>query len=185
MRVYSKVITCAIFLVGLNYSFPSNAQDSRITGNCNVVVQGNGITANVSPCLPFPCAVSVLRQFNFGTIPALDGDRNHVGDVANVVVTIRQECASPTLATHKVNISYGWYNGSGTWRGEQHVILVLKNSTGGALSEPLNFGLDRGRCWYGATHPEGGEKELNGGVGILVASAVVTVTPVHGVQTRC
>lgn len=82
-----------------------------------------------------------------------------------------------------VRASYQFYNGSGTWRGQQDTVLTFKVADGSDLKPPVRFGLDRGHCVGGA--------QARSAEGVLpfdaklVAGVAMEVTRVTGTQTPC
>ncbi|MBK3660971.1 hypothetical protein JJE66_06865 [Bradyrhizobium diazoefficiens] len=131
-----------------------------------------------------PCVPTVLKNIPLPNVPTLDGTGNHVGDLSGIAVSVIQECQTPTVPKQRVHLTFAYYNGSGTWRGEQHLILVLKSSEGAVLKSPT-FSLDRSRCIYGHTEQRNADDMLEGGIGYLVSTAELTVSRVSGTQTPC
>jgi hypothetical protein len=78
------------------------------------------------------CTPAVLKTLKLPDVPTLDGNGSNVGSLSGISLSIVQECPTPTKAEHQFHLDYGYYNGSGTWRGEQDLILVLKSSEGPA-----------------------------------------------------
>jgi hypothetical protein len=133
---------------------------------------------------PTACKAAVLRTINLPDVPTLDGNGSHVGNLSGISVSIVQECPTPTEPKYQFHLDYGYYNGSGTWRGEQHLILVLKSSEGASL-KTATIGLDRSRCIYGGPEKRSADGVLDGGTGTLVSAAELTVSRVSGTQTGC
>ncbi|WP_143279332.1 hypothetical protein [Bradyrhizobium ottawaense] len=130
------------------------------------------------------CVPTVLKRVSLPNVPTLDGEGNGVGSLSDISVSVIQECPTPTASKQRLHLAYGYYNGSGTWRGEQHLTLVLK-STDGAIVKSQQFALDRSRCIYGHAEPRGADSILEGGIGHLVSSAELTVSRVSATQTGC
>lgn len=130
------------------------------------------------------CESRILQDIKLGDAPTLDGEGNRVGAISDASVSIIQDCPTPTIARQKAHLSYGYYNGSGTWRGEQHLILTLKSATGAVLKTET-IDLSRGRCIYGSAEKRAADLSLDGGIGSLVSGAEISVSRVSGTQTRC
>ncbi|MCP3380171.1 MULTISPECIES: hypothetical protein [unclassified Bradyrhizobium] len=131
-----------------------------------------------------PCVPSVLKNIPLPNVPTLDGNGNHVGDLSGIAVSVIQECPTPAASKQRAHLAFGYYNGSGTWRGEQHLTLVLKSSEGAVLKSQT-VPLDRSRCIYGHAEQRNADDTLDGGIGYLVNSAELTVSRVSGTQTPC
>ena len=131
-----------------------------------------------------PCLPAVLQTINLPDAATLDGNGSHVGNLSGISVSIVRECPTPTESKDRFHLNYGYYNGSGTWRGEQYLILVLKSAEGAAL-KTISFPLDRSGCIYGGPQQRSAEGELDGGTGTLVRSAELTVLRMSGTQTGC
>jgi hypothetical protein len=121
-----------------------------------------------------------VQTFSFPDIVGQDGEGNHVSDVSNIQVTVTPDRATKSA---KVFVSYEFYNGSGTWRGSQNLIVTLLGSNKRPLGQ-LTIPLDRGKCVYGAAE----SRSYTGVVQNLaerIQSIDAMVTRVSGVQTRC
>ena len=130
------------------------------------------------------CTPAVLKTINLPDVPTLDGNGSHVGGLSGISVSVVRECPTPTEAKYRFHLDYAYYNGSGTWRGEQHLILVLKSREGDSLKAAV-FPLDRSRCVYGGAERRSANGMLDGGTGTLVSTAELTVSRVSGTQTGC
>ena len=133
---------------------------------------------------PPSCTPAVLKTLKLPDVPTLDANGSHVGSLSGISVSIIQECPTPTKAEHKFHLDYGYYNGSGTWRGEQHLILVLKSSEGAGLKTET-IPLDRSGCIYGGPQQRSADVVLGGGIANLISAAELTVSRVSGTQTGC
>jgi predicted acylesterase/phospholipase RssA len=117
-----------------------------------------------------------------GNIPTRDGEGNTVGSLSDMSASILETCNSSSQRSTKFVFSYGYYNGSGTWRGSQTVTLTFKAENGATIGVD-QFPLDRGRCIYGGPERRVREGPLPGGE--AVTNVEVTVSRVTGAQTRC
>jgi hypothetical protein len=126
------------------------------------------------------CAsVSVLKPFHLDKIPTKDGGGNVVGWLSPIDISILQDCNG----SDRFLMVYGYYNGSGTWRGTQTISLTFKAQDGSVLNS-ISFPLDRGRCIYGGPDIRHVEGPLSG-TGHLINDVAVDVSAVSGVQTGC
>jgi hypothetical protein len=130
-------------------------------------------------CLP----AKMLTTLTFPSIPTKDGDGNTVGALTDISLAIIEVCKPPNDRATRYLLKYGYYNGSGTWRGEQHMNITLTGDKKFPL-KVLAIPIDRGRCIYGGPEPRSMEGDLQG-LSYLVQGLDVVVTAVGGVQTRC
>jgi hypothetical protein len=120
------------------------------------------------------------KTFTLGGKPALDGNGYHVGDVTKMVVTIFED---PHTQKAYYSIDYYFYNGSGTWRGSQSILVKFINKEKATLTQ-VSFPLDRGRCIYGSSelrHIEGAMPNIIA----LIDNVDFDITRVTGTQTGC
>lgn len=123
-------------------------------------------------------AATDRRNFQLGNLDARDGQGNVVGSVGSLNVT-----GSPSGTGSRVFVTYGFYNGSGTWRGSQNIVLTFlgKNKSGlGQLTIPI----DRGKCVYGQAETRSFEGALNVKPSDI-ENIEAMITRVTGTQTRC
>lgn len=109
----------------------------------------------------------------------LDGEGNHVGNIDDMTVTLTGLQEGRAI----FSIDYGFYNGSGTWRGNQTIVAQFKNASDGVITQ-VSVPLDRGHCVYGGSerrHTEGYMPDVVADV----AKVDVLVSRVSGVQTGC
>ncbi len=170
----------------LNYVFCSIiSSDESLSTQAKIEAIAN-IRAPFTPGKPQPpaCTPAVLKNITIPDTPTLDGEGNHVGSISSASVSIVKECQTDSNYTEKYYLSYGYYNGSGTWRGEQHIILVLKSKEGASI-RTINIPVDRSKCVYGGAQKRGSEGILDGGIGPLITDVDFSVSRVTGVQTGC
>lgn len=117
--------------------------------------------------------------FREGAILAKDGQGNNVGNISDMTITVVEDQGGKM----RYSIDYNFYNGSGTWRGSQSVIVGFQNNEQTTLTQ-VSFPLDRGHCVYGHPEPRHVEGTMEN-IFSLIKSVDVKVTPVVGVQTRC
>ncbi|WOH58526.1 patatin-like phospholipase family protein [Bradyrhizobium sp. BWC-3-1] len=145
--------------------------------------EGNKLRAQVSPqasaCLP----VTLLRTLDLSDVPTLDGEGNTVGIISAIKLSILQTCDA-SGRSDKYIMQYGYYNGSGTWRGSQNATITFLGENGALLKTTEPFPIDRSRCIYQRPETRTKEGPLDN-VGTLVTSARIDVSRVQGTQTRC
>lgn len=127
------------------------------------------------PCL----ARAQTRTFPIPPPAVQDGEGNHVGDISNMTVTVTGLESQQAL----FSIDYDFYNGSGTWRGNQAVVIQFKNNQNGVLTQ-VTVPLDRGHCVYGGPQHRHAEGYMPNVVPDI-ASVDVSLSRVTGVQTGC
>jgi hypothetical protein len=62
---------------------------------------------------------------NHGPLPTKDGNGFIVGEVSDVSLAIVETCRPPNERSTRYLVKYGYYNGSGTWRGDQYMNITL------------------------------------------------------------
>lgn len=95
------------------------------------------------------CDNKIIKTLTLPSVPALDGSGNRVGVVGPMKLDLSQQCENGKPGPFQFVASYQFYNGSGTWRGEQDIVLTFKAEDGHELKPPVCFALDRGHCVYG------------------------------------
>jgi len=122
-------------------------------------------------------------SYSFPDLPAKDGNGYTVGYISNVNLSL---FVDPTQSFSKIpyRLTYGFYNGSGTWRGSQAIHVELLESNNRTLDN-LVINLDRGHCVYGGIEPRKQEGETSNINGSLVKAINVRVGIVSGTQTPC
>ena len=141
-------------------------------------------TAAPSPTTTPPpiCTASVVKVFNLGDQNTLDGSGNVVGNISAATVSVLRECNGAT-AEYRIRIAYQYYNGSGTWRGEQHINTNMLSEQGANILSHTSP-LDRSRCIYGSSESRVDEFPV-GDVATLITSVKLEISRVAHVQTRC
>jgi hypothetical protein len=120
--------------------------------------------------------------FTYPNVYTKDGEGNNIGSIGDISVSVTNEIKDNVTHAHFV-MHYGFYNGSGTWRGSQNVTINFKGADGAYL-QSVTFSLDRGRCIYGRLDPRVYEGDLKD-IKALIRGVEITVSPLTGVQTRC
>jgi hypothetical protein len=144
-------------------------------------------TASSAPPPPAPAAPvclpsTIVKTINPPNVSTLDGQDNVVGNISGIVITISQSCAG-SINTYSYLMKYGYYNGSGTWRGSQNITLSFM-ATDGSVIQVDTFGLDRGHCVYGGPETRSTSSSLPG-TAAQIANVDVSVSRVSSVQTGC
>ena len=143
------------------------------------ISQAPSTASTEQSCLP----AKILATLNRGSLPTKDGNGNTVGSVSDVSLAIVESCKPPNERSTRYLLKYGYYNGSGTWRGEQHMNITLAGDKKFPL-KVVTVPLDRGRCIYGGPEPRSAEGDLKD-LGYLVKEFDISITAVSGVQTGC
>jgi hypothetical protein len=125
----------------------------------------------------------MLKTLTFPNVPTRDGNGYIVGTVSDITLAVIEICRPPNDRSTRYLLKYGYYNGSGTWRGEQHMNVTLTGDKGFPLKVEV-VPIDRTQCIYGGSEPRSFEGDLQE-LGYLAQGMNVTVTPVGGVQTVC
>ena len=123
-------------------------------------------------------------EFTFPDIAGLDGNSNHVSTVGKISVVVIEDPASLPGKQDRVVVNFGFYNGSGTWRGSQALVLQLLSESGATLKQ-FSIPLDRGKCIYGGLEMKNFEAPIDDHMKSLIKRIDMSVTRVSGVQTRC
>ncbi len=153
---------------------------NRITNQVDSSVMTPQIQTAVPVCMP-----AVLKTFDVPDKSTLDGDGNVVGQLTAISGSLVQECVGPNNSPqYRFHLAYGYYNGSGTWRGDQSIVVNFKSAQGVSLLIK-NFALDRSKCVYGEPEKRSGDSMLEGGLGNLVSEVSIEVSRVSGTQTGC
>jgi predicted acylesterase/phospholipase RssA len=137
------------------------------------------VTPQASTCLP----VTVLKTLDIPNIPTLDGEGNTVGTISGIRISILQTCDA-SGKSDKFIMQYGYYNGSGTWRGSQSGTISFLGDNDALLGSPVPFSIDRSRCIYGHAETRTKEGPL-ANIGALIRSVKIDVSRVQGTQTPC
>ena len=86
------------------------------------------------------------------------------------------------LDSLEFELHYRFYNGSGTWKGSQNIILTFNSKSGAA--EKISIPLDRSKCVYGGAEMRSAKGALDLSLGVVVG-VTMEVTRVTGIQTPC
>lgn len=122
--------------------------------------------------VPSPPPVPLQKIFRVPDIGAKDGQGNTVATLSDISVTVDAQ---------KFFLSYNFYNGSGTQKGSQTIVLTFRGA-GGIVLAAQNFGLDRSRCIYNGPERRNHTANVNGSA---ITSVEMSVTNVAGRQGRC
>ena len=151
----------------------------RVTGQIDSSsLQLKPVSANAQ------CQPAVVPIMQVSQIPTLDGNGNAVGQLSNVSANIVQGCDTNGKINYHLHLQYGYYNGSGTWRGQQNIILALKSANGADLQN-ISYPLDRSRCIFGGPEQRSGDTDLSSTIGSLTSQVTISVSRVSGTQTGC
>ena len=126
---------------------------------------------------------NIIKNIDIPVVPALDGQGYAVGAVGPSHIHIEQTRQGTKISDSKFSLSSQFYNGSGTWRGSQNIVLTFKFENGDT-QQWAPIALDRTRCIYGKAMPFASSGALDPSKGI-VADVEVFVSRVTGVQTPC
>ena len=110
-------------------------------------------------------------------ISGRDGNGNNVDQLSSIQFTINGKGPKSYL------FSYGFYNGSGTWRGDQKLSVKILGKDNAVL-DVITFQLDRSKCVYGGAEP----RSHSGVLAVdppLISGISVVVSAVTGTQTGC
>lgn len=148
-----------------------------------VVIAALIIAGFVYYLIPAPTVKPQWLAFTHPDIVAPDGNGYAVGYVSELKFQLLND---PSQGIHEVpfRFSYAYYNGSGTWRGDQTIFVRLLDASETAVVT-LKFGLDRGKCVYGKAEPrdvEGKTPKIDAGSVIAIS---VQANAVSGKQTGC
>jgi hypothetical protein len=159
--------------------------DPKLIESMSVDIATQNVQLKPIPPPPPPPTTDtdISKTFDISVVPALDGEGNSVGIVGPSKVQVNQTRQGADITSARFTLSSQFYNGSGTWRGSQNVVLtfIFEN---GAKQESSPIFLDRSRCFYGKAMPftSSGTLDLSKGV---VSSVNMVVSRVTGVQTPC
>jgi hypothetical protein len=123
---------------------------------------------------------SQVQTFAIADIVGKDGEGNSVSSVSKITATVTRDRSTSSA---KAFVNYAFYNGSGTWRGSQNLVLTFFGADQKPLGQ-LTVPLDRGKCVYGGAE----NRSFTGtimNVTIPIKSIEGMVTRVTGVQTPC
>jgi hypothetical protein len=128
------------------------------------------------------CAPAV-RKFELPDTFAKDGSGNVVGKLSSLQVLIVVTCGPDSSRTSKYIFAYSFYDGSGTWQGNQDITLSFLNEAGASL-EKVTFPLDRGHCVYSTPEVRTASGTIQTNVS-HIESVSVSISPVVGKQGSC
>lgn len=147
-------------------------------------IDSSAMTPQVQAALPV-CTPAVLRAFNVPDTGTLDGNGSTVGQLSEISGSIIQECVGPNnTPQYRFHLAYGYYNGSGTWRGDQSITVNFRSAQGVSLLAK-SFPLDRSKCVYGGPEKRSADAPLEGGIGSLISDISLQISRVSGTQTGC
>lgn len=123
---------------------------------------------------------SRVQTFRLADIVGKDGNGNSVSNVSGITVTVT---GNRKAGSAQAFVKYGYYNGSGTWRGSQDLVLTFYGADHAPLAQ-LKVPLDRGKCVYGGPEDRSYKADL-GAISAPIKSVEGIVTRVTGIQTAC
>lgn len=136
---------------------------------------------SVPPTGPNPGPNNVSCSFPYDAITGKDGDGNGINKITDLAVTLREGNQSDEKSS--LLLSYGFYNGSGTWKWSQKMQVELLGQDNLPV-DSLPFGVDGSKCVYGAAERRSYSAETPARCAD-VKSIRVTVSAATGHQGGC
>jgi len=132
---------------------------------------------------PALAAEATTKTFNPPNFGGRDGNGNTIEQFSGITVTIVQSPVSESEERTRYSMDYDFYNGSGTWRGNQNIRIRFKDAEHNTLTQ-VSFPLDRGHCVYGKSERRHIEGQIDNILN-LISSVDIDADALTGVQTGC